>query len=106
MLYLLLSDDPTDLAAGVDRQRMTASASPTERASTSSVYVDNDRSAYRGKPCPAFEQMLAEASHGGLDIVVVWASGKAVPPGRRPDPHHRGVRGRTGLDGLRVNWTK
>ena len=106
MLYLLLSDDPTGLAAVSTGNALTASASPTERASTSSVYVDNDRSAYGGKPRSAFEQMLAEA------LTVALTSWSCGPPARL----YRRVADLTriteevaagpGPDGLRVNWAK
>ena len=76
MLYLLLSDDPTDLAAGVDRQR-TDGLRLADREGLDVVGdVDNDRSAYRGKPRPAFEQMLAEA------LTVALTSWSCGPPAR------------------------
>lgn len=37
------------------------------------VYEDNDKSAYSGKPRPAFERMLADAGAGRIDTVIVWA---------------------------------
>ena len=74
-LYLRISDDPTGEAAGVDRQRADClDRAQTDRLEVVAEYVDNDRSAYSGKPRPAFESMLRDAALGGFDVVVVWAS--------------------------------
>lgn len=36
-------------------------------------YVDDDTSAFSGKPRPQFDQMVADATAGRFDVVVVWA---------------------------------
>ncbi|MDQ5874696.1 MAG: recombinase family protein, partial [Actinomycetota bacterium] len=36
------------------------------------VYVDNDLSAYSGKPRPAYKRLLADLSSGSIDAVVTW----------------------------------
>ncbi len=36
------------------------------------VYVDDDRSAYSGKPRPEYRRMLADIADGAIDAVVVW----------------------------------
>ena len=51
-----------------------AFASPPARVQVVDEYVDNDRSAYSGKPRPDFERMLSDAALGGFDVVIVWAS--------------------------------
>src|SRR5664280_1719093 len=35
-------------------------------------YVDNDHSAYSGKPRPAYERMLADIKSGAIDAVLVY----------------------------------
>jgi site-specific DNA recombinase len=36
------------------------------------VYVDNDTSAYSGKPRPAWERLLADVRAGAVTAVIVW----------------------------------
>ncbi len=36
------------------------------------MYVDDDRSAYSGKPRPEYRRMLADIADGAIDAVVVW----------------------------------
>lgn len=36
------------------------------------MYVDNDRSAYSGKPRPAYRRLLADADAGRIDAIVAW----------------------------------
>lgn len=75
VLYLRISDDPTGLAAGIDRQRSDGlRLADREGYDVVAEYVDNDRSAYSGKPRPQFDRMLRDASLDGFDVVVVWAS--------------------------------
>ncbi len=75
VLYLRISDDPTGQAAGIDRQRADGlRLAAREGLDVVGEYVDNDRSAYSGKPRPAFDQMLLDAALGGFDVVIVWAS--------------------------------
>lgn len=75
VLYLRISDDPTGLAAGVDRQRAEClRRAEREGLQVVAEYVDNDRSAYSGKPRPRFDAMLHDAALDGFDTVIVWAS--------------------------------
>jgi site-specific DNA recombinase len=36
------------------------------------VYVDNDLSAFNGKPRPAYDRMLGDLAGGHIDAVVAW----------------------------------
>jgi DNA invertase Pin-like site-specific DNA recombinase len=74
-IYTRISNDPGGERAGVERQRAEC-LTLAERQGWTVVgtYEDNDRSAYSGKPRPAFERLLADAADGVFDVVVVWAS--------------------------------
>jgi site-specific DNA recombinase len=48
----------------------------------SGVYVDDDRSAYSGKPRPAYEELIGDLKAGRIDAVVAW----------HPDRLHRSPR--------------
>lgn len=72
-IYVRISDDPGDLKAGVARQEEDCRGVCAERGwVVTEVFEDNDRSAYQGKPRPAFERMLAVMASGGVDVVVMW----------------------------------
>jgi hypothetical protein len=74
-VYVRISSDPDGERAGVERQRAEC-LELVERNGWQlvQVYEDNDRSAYSGRPRPAFEQMMIDAAVGGFDVVVSWAS--------------------------------
>ncbi|MGZ6528310.1 MAG: recombinase family protein, partial [Actinomycetota bacterium] len=46
------------------------------------VYVDDDRSAYSGKPRPGYEELIADLKAGRINAVVAW----------HPDRLHRSPR--------------
>jgi len=81
--YCRISDDREGKALGVQRQREDCEALVEARGWTlAGRYVDNDLSAYSGKPRPGYAQLL-EAVRGGLvDGVVAW----------HPDRLHRSPR--------------
>ena len=58
--YLRISYDPLNLQAGIDRQRADCHAIAAIRWPDQPVteYVDNDISAYSGKPRPAYQDMI------------------------------------------------
>ena len=63
VLYLRISDDPTGLAAGVDRQRADClRLAEREGLEVVAEYVDNDRSAILGQDPSSFERMLRTPS--------------------------------------------
>jgi DNA invertase Pin-like site-specific DNA recombinase len=72
-IYLRISDDPTGKQAGVDRQRDECQAK-AERLGWDVVEVimDNDLSAYSGKPRPGFDSLLKLIADGKIEAVVCW----------------------------------
>ncbi len=72
-VYCRISDDRDGSAAGVTRQQADCLALAERRAwPVAEVFVDNDASAYNGKPRPAYRRMLEGLKRGELDAVVVW----------------------------------
>lgn len=72
-LYARISQDPTGEALGVERQLKDCRALAQQLGWTVvGEYTDNDRSAYSGKPRPAYERLLTDIQAGKVDAVVVW----------------------------------
>lgn len=72
-LYVRISDDADGRGLGVARQEADCRQLCEQRGwQVADVYEDNDRSAYSGKPRPAYQRMLADMAGGRLDAVVVW----------------------------------
>ena len=72
-IYARISSDPDGLALGVGRQiedcRAWAHRTGTVVAE---VYVDNDVSAYSGKPRPEYRRMCGDIKEGLRDGVIAW----------------------------------
>jgi DNA invertase Pin-like site-specific DNA recombinase len=76
-IYTRLSQDRDGTKGGTDRQEKDCRAlCKREGLKVVKVYTDDDRSAYSGKPRPAFEQMLTELD--GVDAVVFWKTDRLV----------------------------
>lgn len=73
-IYVRISDDKEGSGLGVARQEGDCREVLVEPNgwTVAEVYVDNDRSAYSGKPRPAYLRMLADAEAGRLDAIVAW----------------------------------
>lgn len=72
-VYCRISSDPTGQRAGVDRQEQDCRALAERQGwEVVRVWVDNDRSAYRGKARPAFIEMTEAMKAGELDVLVAW----------------------------------
>jgi DNA invertase Pin-like site-specific DNA recombinase len=72
-VYLRISQDRNGEALGVERQRADCLALAERHGWTvGEVYVDNDRSAFNGKPRPAYTRMLADIREGRVDGVLAW----------------------------------
>lgn len=72
-IYARISRDMTGEALGVERQLTDARKLAVERGwAVAEEYVDNDISAYAGKPRPAYERMLADIAAGTRDAVIVY----------------------------------
>jgi len=75
-IYVRISEDREGAGLGVARQEGDCRQSVTEPNGWDvvEVYVDNDRSAYSGKPRPAYRRLLEDAEAGKLDAIVAWHS--------------------------------
>lgn len=72
-LYLRISDDKAGGGLGVKRQREDCEALAAARGwEVVEVYTDNDRSAYSGKPRPAYERMMRDIDADAFDAVISW----------------------------------
>ncbi|WP_280442177.1 recombinase family protein [Nocardia brasiliensis] len=72
-IYARISRDKVGFARGVERQieddRELAEA---KNGVVVAVYVDNDVSAYSGKPRPDYERMMTDVKAGLLDLIIAW----------------------------------
>ncbi|WP_407341381.1 recombinase family protein [Pengzhenrongella phosphoraccumulans] len=72
-IYARISSDPTGQALGVARQVEDCRRLAKEKGWTvAEEYIDNDLSAYKGNPRPAYERMLADLRDGYRDAVIVY----------------------------------
>src|SRR5579875_3256012 len=73
-VYVRISDDRHGTELGVARQEKDCRAVVKRRAGWDvvQVYADDDRSAYDGKPRPAYERMLVDLATGRIKAVVAW----------------------------------
>jgi site-specific DNA recombinase len=72
-VYVRISSDPEGLRAGVERQRLDCVEWCERRGWEVEVFEDNDASAYRGKPRPAYDRMLAAVADRTVGAIVAWA---------------------------------
>ncbi len=70
-VYLRQSVDRLGDALAITRQRQDCLALCEKRGWTAHEYVDNDKSASKGRR-PAYESMLDDIRAGAIDAVVVW----------------------------------
>lgn len=81
-LYVRISDDRPGQKLGVKRQTKDCHSQAERRGwPVAEVYEDDDRSAFSGKPRPAYQRMLDDIKNGERDAVVVWDHYRLV---RRP----------------------
>jgi site-specific DNA recombinase len=72
-IYARISSDPDGDQLGVKRQIADCQTFAERRGwPVQGVYVDDDRSAYSGKPRPEYRRLLADIRDGAVDAVVVW----------------------------------
>jgi DNA invertase Pin-like site-specific DNA recombinase len=70
-IYCRISLDKRGEGLGVERQEQLCRKLAAERGwAVAEVYVDNDKSAYSGKPRPDYERMLADIEAGLIDAVI------------------------------------
>jgi len=72
-IYVRISNDRAGAGLGVARQERDCRALVRQRGwRVHDVYVDNDLSAYSGKPRPAYDRLLADVEAGLVDAIVAW----------------------------------
>lgn len=72
-IYVRISQDRTGAHLGVDRQREDCEALADRNGwDVLEVYVDNDLSAYSGKPRPGYRRMLSDLDDGTATVVIAW----------------------------------
>jgi site-specific DNA recombinase len=72
-IYVRISRDRIGAGLGVERQEADC-RELAERMGYAvvAVYIDNDLSAYSGKPRPAYRRMLDAVAAGLIDVVLAW----------------------------------
>lgn len=72
-IYARISRDLTGEELGVQRQLQDCRELAAKWGwAVGAEYVDNDRSAYSGKPRPEYLRMLADLKSGARDAVIAW----------------------------------
>lgn len=72
-IYVRISSDAEGSGLGVKRQRVDCEALVARLGwQVQEVYEDNDVSASKGKPRPAYERMMRDIDRGHVRAVVVW----------------------------------
>jgi len=72
--YLRISEDKAEDEAGVTRQDEDTAKLVADMGwdEAGPAYEDNDLSATKGKPRPAYERLMAAAARGEFDVIVVF----------------------------------
>ena len=71
-IYARISSDPEGTMLGVTRQVTDCRALAERRGwRVADTYIDDDVSAYKGKPRPQYRRMLDDMRAGAVDAVVV-----------------------------------
>ena len=72
-MYARISSDPEGDRLGVTRQREDCEALAARKGwPIAEVYIDDDRSAYSGKPRPEYRRMLDDIAARSIDALVVY----------------------------------
>lgn len=72
-IYARISSDPDGTRLGVDRQVQDCRALADGRGwPVVKTFIDDDVSAYDGRPRPEYRRLLDAIKDGGIDAVVVW----------------------------------
>ncbi|MDE3103520.1 MAG: recombinase family protein, partial [Chloroflexota bacterium] len=72
-IYCRISDDRKGDALGVARQEQDGRALAERRGwAVAGLYVDNDVSAYSGKPRPEYRRLLENIQRGAVDALIAW----------------------------------
>lgn len=74
VIYCRISRDPRGDLLGVQRQERECREYAAKAGWTvAEMFVDDDRSAYSGKPRPGYTALLDALKAGSVDVVVAWA---------------------------------
>ncbi len=72
-VYARISSDPEGDRLGVTRQREDCEALAARKGwPVAEVYIDDDRSAYSGKPRPEYRRMLDDIAARQVDALIVY----------------------------------
>ena len=72
-VYCRISDDRRGLGLGVPRQHQDCLELARRHGWQVTVtFIDNDVSAYSGKPRPQYDQLMQAVQAGAVDVVVAW----------------------------------
>jgi len=72
-IYVRISQDREGAGLGVNRQEQDCRALADRKGwEVADVYVDNDVSAYSGKPRPAWRRVLADVDAGVIGGIICW----------------------------------
>jgi site-specific DNA recombinase len=72
-VYARISSDPEGDRLGVTRQREDCEALAARKGwPVAEVYIDDDRSAYSGKPRPEYRRLLDDIASRSVDALVVY----------------------------------
>ena len=72
-IYARISSDREGLQLGVQRQVEDCKALAASRGwRVAEIYTDDDVSAYKSKPRPAYQRLLTDLRRGERDAVIVW----------------------------------
>ncbi|MGY1751157.1 recombinase family protein [Modestobacter sp. SYSU DS0511] len=72
-VYCRISDDRRGLGLGVERQRQDCHELARRHGwEVVGTYIDNDVSAYSGKPRPQYARLMEAVQAGEVDVVLAW----------------------------------
>src|SRR3954466_15927029 len=72
-VYCRISDDRQGLGLGVERQAQDCLALAQRNSwAITRTYIENDTSAYSGKPRPQYVELMDAVAAGEVDVIVAW----------------------------------
>src|SRR4051794_40728398 len=72
-VYCRISDDRQGLGLGVERQAQDCLALAHRNGwAVTRTYIENDTSAYSGKPRPQYAELMDAVAAGEVDVIVAW----------------------------------
>jgi site-specific DNA recombinase len=72
-VYCRISDDRQGLGFGVERQAQDCLALAQRNGwAVTRTYIENDTSAYSGKPRPRYAELMDAVAAGEVEVIVAW----------------------------------